>query len=61
MFFVGVLLLAIVLGEMRVRTGSIWPGVVMHTVGGAIALAGVSGLVDFGGPGVTVGRAEKPC
>lgn len=39
MFFVGVILLAIVLGELRVRTGSIWPGVVMHTVGGAIALA----------------------
>lgn len=39
MFFVGVLLLAIVLGEMRVRTGSIWPGVVLHTVGGAIAIA----------------------
>lgn len=39
MFFVGVVLIAIVLGELRVRTGSIWPGVVMHTVGGAIAIA----------------------
>jgi membrane protease YdiL (CAAX protease family) len=37
MFFVGVVLLAIVLGELRVRTGSIWPGVVLHTVGSAIA------------------------
>jgi membrane protease YdiL (CAAX protease family) len=37
MFFVGVILLAIVLGELRVRTGSIWPGVVLHTVGGAFA------------------------
>jgi membrane protease YdiL (CAAX protease family) len=38
MFLVGVVLLAIVLGELRVRTGSIWPGVVLHTLSGAIAL-----------------------
>lgn len=38
MFFVGVILFAIVLGELRVQTGSIWPGVVLHTVASVIAL-----------------------
>ena len=35
-FFAGVLAFAVVFGELRLRTGSIWPGVVMHTVGGAV-------------------------
>src|SRR5918994_4471668 len=32
-FFAGVLATAVVLGEVRLRTGPIWPGGVMHTVG----------------------------
>ncbi len=36
LFFAGVIAAAVVLGELRLRTGSIWPGVVMHTVGGAV-------------------------
>jgi len=37
MFFVGVVALGVVLGELRVRTGSIWPGVLLHTLANAIA------------------------
>jgi membrane protease YdiL (CAAX protease family) len=36
-FIVGVVALSVLYGEMRVRTGSIWPGVVLHTVSGAIS------------------------
>src|ERR671910_126826 len=35
-FFAGVLAFAVVFGELRLRTGSIWPGVLMHTIGGAL-------------------------
>jgi membrane protease YdiL (CAAX protease family) len=35
-FFAGVLAVAVVFGELRLRTGSIWPGVLMHTIGGAL-------------------------
>jgi hypothetical protein len=34
-FIAGVLATAVVFGELRVQTGSIWPGVVLHTIGGA--------------------------
>jgi len=36
LFFAGVLATAVVLGELRLRTGSIWPGVLVHTIGGAL-------------------------
>lgn len=36
MFFARVLVTAVVFGELWVQTGSIWPGVVLPTVGGAI-------------------------
>jgi membrane protease YdiL (CAAX protease family) len=36
LFFAGVLATAVILGELRLRTGSIWPCVVLHTVGGAL-------------------------
>ncbi|MEV7006181.1 CPBP family intramembrane glutamic endopeptidase [Streptosporangium sp. NPDC051022] len=36
-FLVGLMALAVLYGEMRVRTGSIWPGVVFHTVSNALA------------------------
>lgn len=35
-FFAGTIAAAVVFGELRLRTGSIWPGVVMHTVNGAV-------------------------
>ncbi|WP_127932918.1 CPBP family intramembrane glutamic endopeptidase [Nonomuraea polychroma] len=36
-FLVGIVALAVLYGEMRVRTGSIWPGVALHTVSNAIS------------------------
>ena len=36
LFFAGVIATAVIYGELRLRTGSIWPGVVLHTIGGAI-------------------------
>jgi hypothetical protein len=47
--FAGTIAAAVVFGELRLRTGSIWPGVVMHTVNGAvvgtlIVLLGLVGL-----------------
>ncbi|GIH93182.1 hypothetical protein Psi01_38120 [Planobispora siamensis] len=35
-FFAGIMALAVLYGEMRVRTGSIWPGVVLHTISNAL-------------------------
>ncbi|MFC3818817.1 CPBP family intramembrane glutamic endopeptidase [Planomonospora venezuelensis] len=35
-FFAGIMALSVLYGEMRVRTGSIWPGVVLHTVSNAL-------------------------
>ena len=35
-FLAGIVALAALYGEMRVRTGSIWPGVVLHTVSNAL-------------------------
>lgn len=37
MFCLGTLALAVVLGELRVQSGSIWPGVLLHTLSGALA------------------------
>ncbi len=37
LFGIGVVALGVLLGEMRLQTRSIWPGVVLHTVGGALA------------------------
>jgi hypothetical protein len=42
----------VILGEIRLRTGSIWPGVVMHTVGGAVVnTLIVDGYLRFTGHG----------
>jgi membrane protease YdiL (CAAX protease family) len=50
LFFAGVIAAAVLLGELRLRTGSIWPGVVMHTVGGAVVNALiVGGYLRFSG------------
>lgn len=35
-FFAGMVALSVLYGELRVRTGSIWPGVVVHTVSNAL-------------------------
>ncbi|MFD0480523.1 CPBP family intramembrane glutamic endopeptidase [Nonomuraea thailandensis] len=32
----GLMILAVLYGELRVRTGSIWPGVVLHTISNAL-------------------------
>jgi membrane protease YdiL (CAAX protease family) len=54
-FFAGVIASAVILGELRLRTGSIWPGVVMHTVGGAIVnTLIVEGYLSFNGHGDAV-------
>lgn len=51
-FFAGVIASAVILGELRLRTGSIWPGVVMHTVGGAVVnTLIVEGYLRFSGHG----------
>jgi hypothetical protein len=39
LFFAGVIAAVVLLGELRLRTGSIRPGVVMRTVGGAVVNA----------------------
>ena len=35
MFFLSVLAMAVIYGELRIRSGSIWPGVLLHTISGA--------------------------
>ena len=51
-FMAGVIATTVVLGEIRLRTGSIWPGVVMHTVGGAVVnTLIVDGYLRFSGHG----------
>ncbi len=50
LFLGGVIASAVVLGELRLRTGSIWPGVVLHTVGGAVVnVLLVDGHLHFSG------------
>jgi len=50
--FAGVLASAVVFGELRLRTGSIWPGVVLHTVGGALVSPLIlDGHLTFSGHG----------
>jgi membrane protease YdiL (CAAX protease family) len=44
LFFVAVLAMAVVLGVMRARTGSVWPAVVEHGIANAVAFA----LLDEG-------------
>lgn len=36
-FFLGTIVAAVVFGEIRLATGSVWPAVVMHTIGNAVA------------------------
>ncbi|MGN9842507.1 CPBP family intramembrane glutamic endopeptidase [Nonomuraea sp. H19] len=36
-FFAGIVALSVLYGELRVRTGSIWPGVVLHTISNALS------------------------
>ena len=51
-FMAGVIVTTVILGEIRLRTGSIWPGVVMHTVGGAVVnTLIVDGYLRFSGHG----------
>ncbi len=51
-FIAGVLATAVVFGELRVQTGSIWPGVVLHTIGGAtVNTLLLDGHLRFGGHG----------
>lgn len=37
LFVVGVTATAVLFGELRVQTGSIWPGIVLHTMSNALA------------------------
>jgi membrane protease YdiL (CAAX protease family) len=51
-FIAGVLATAVVFGEIRVQTGSIWPGVVLHTIGGAtVNTLLLGGYLRFDGHG----------
>jgi hypothetical protein len=38
-FFVGTIVAAVVFGEVRLATGSVWPAVLMHAIGNAVATA----------------------
>ncbi|MGQ0604868.1 MAG: CPBP family glutamic-type intramembrane protease, partial [Anaerolineales bacterium] len=48
MTFVGILALALVYGELRLLTNSVWPAVLLHTVSGALAYPlAVDGFVQI--------------
>ena len=50
LMFAGLTAAALLYGELRVRTGSIWPGVVLHSMSNAIATPLiVNGHLDFTG------------
>ncbi|GAA1772376.1 CPBP family intramembrane glutamic endopeptidase [Luedemannella helvata] len=52
MFLVGVVASAVVYGELRVRTGSLWPGVLLHSVCNAVATPLIAnGHLSFTGHG----------
>ena len=52
MFLLGTIAIAVVYGEIRVRTGSIWPVVLMHSVSSAVATPLlVNGHLGFTGHG----------
>jgi membrane protease YdiL (CAAX protease family) len=46
-FYLGVFAFSIVYGEIRIRTSSFWPAVLMHWVGNSIANPLVAGFVTF--------------
>lgn len=51
-FCLGTVVLAVVYGEMRLQTGSIWPGVLLHTVSSALATPLlINGHLRFDGHG----------
>lgn len=47
-FIIGTFVFAIVYGEIRIRTGSFWPAVLMHWIGNAIANTLLSGYAGKG-------------
>ncbi|WP_449064311.1 CPBP family intramembrane glutamic endopeptidase [Planomonospora algeriensis] len=54
-FLAGIVAMAVLYGEMRVRTGSIWPGVVLHTVSNALTTPLlINGHVRYEGHGDVV-------
>tara|TARA_B100001989_G_C24548329_1_gene472492 strand:- start:3540 stop:4388 length:849 start_codon:yes stop_codon:yes gene_type:complete len=49
-FIIGNIALAILMGELRIRTGSVWPAVLMHWIGNTVAnslLAGQTPIVTL--------------
>ena len=47
-FILGVIVFAIVYGEIRIRTGSVWPAVIMHWVGNTFANTLLTGFTGEG-------------
>ena len=55
-FIIGTFVFAIVYGEIRIRTGSFWPAVLMHWIGNAIGNTLLSGYAGRGFVTLTPGR-----
>ncbi|MFC1711875.1 type II CAAX prenyl endopeptidase Rce1 family protein [Patescibacteria group bacterium] len=47
-FILGVIVFAVVYGEIRIRTGSVWPAVLMHWIGNTFANTLMSGFANQG-------------
>lgn len=47
-FILGIIIFAIVYGEIRIRTGSVWPAVLMHWTGNTLANTLLSGFAGEG-------------
>jgi len=55
-FIIGTFVFAIVYGEIRIRTGSFWPAVLMHWIGNAIGNTLLTGYAGRGFVTLTPGR-----
>jgi len=56
-FILGTIVLAIVYGEIRLRTGSVWPAIIMHWVGNTLANTLLAGFAEEGFVTLVPGRA----
>ncbi|MFC2023170.1 type II CAAX prenyl endopeptidase Rce1 family protein [Chloroflexota bacterium] len=56
-FVLGTIISAIVYGEIRIRTGSVWPAVLMHWVGNTLANTLLAGFAGAGFVSLVSGRA----
>ena len=55
-FILGTIVFAVVYGEIRIRTGSVWPAVLMHWIGNTVANTLLTGFAGEGSVALVPGK-----